>query len=266
MLNINSNYGADFAAKAAKSTNSQLNTAFERLSSGSRINFAKDDAAGQGIATRLSAEVKGLAMAARNAADAQSLVDTVDGALNETHTILLRMRELSLQTSNDTLTNSDRQHVDAEFQQLKSEIDRIANNTTWAGMSLLNGTEGSGDGYKSFSFQVGSGSNQKIDKEELYHNGTMLGLKDEFGDNFLSYQISDFGRNISGGQAQRCSLLKIISNIKPILILDEPCSALDTHISKIFNELLLSKTKNSILIVITHSKYQSDLFSSKFNL
>ena len=66
MLNINSNYGADFAAKAAKSTNSQLNTAFERLSSGSRINFAKDDAAGQGIATRLSAEVKGLAMAARS--------------------------------------------------------------------------------------------------------------------------------------------------------------------------------------------------------
>tara|TARA_B100000161_G_scaffold240926_1_gene193202 strand:- start:353 stop:691 length:339 start_codon:yes stop_codon:yes gene_type:complete len=110
------------------------------------------------------------------------------------------------------------------------------------------------------------GSNQKIDKEELYHNGTMLGLKDEFGDNFLNYQISDFGRNISGGQAQRCSLLKIISNIKPILILDEPSSALDIHTSKIFNELLLSKTKKSILIVITHSKSQSDLFSSKFNL
>ena len=110
------------------------------------------------------------------------------------------------------------------------------------------------------------GSNQKIDKEELYRNGTMLGLKEEFGDDFLNYQISDFGRNISGGQAQRCSLLKIISNIKPILILDEPSSALDFHTSMIFNELLLSKTKNSILIVITHSKYQSDLFSSKFNL
>jgi ABC-type bacteriocin/lantibiotic exporter with double-glycine peptidase domain len=94
----------------------------------------------------------------------------------------------------------------------------------------------------------------------------MLGLKEEFGEDFLNYQISDFGRNISGGQAQRCSLLKIISNIKPILILDEPSSALDFNTSMIFNELLLSKTKNSILIVITHSKYQSDLFSSKFNL
>ena len=110
------------------------------------------------------------------------------------------------------------------------------------------------------------GSDQKIDKEELYRNGTLLGLKDEFGENFLSYQISDYGRNISGGQAQRCSLLKVISNIKPILILDEPSSALDFHTSMIFNELLLSKTKNSILIVITHSKYQADLFSSKFNL
>jgi len=110
------------------------------------------------------------------------------------------------------------------------------------------------------------GSDQIIDKEELYRNGTLLGLKEEFGENFLNYQISDYGRNISGGQAQRCSLLKVISNIKPILILDEPSSALDFHTSMIFNELLLSKTKNSILIVITHSKYQADLFSSKFNL
>ena len=163
MLKINSNYSASFAANAAKNASKGLDSAMEKLSTGLRLNYAKDDAAGLSISVRLTAETEGLAMASRNAADAQSLVDTVDGALNETHTILLRMRELSLQTSNDTLTNSDRQHVDAEFQQLKSEIDRIANNTTWAGMSLLNGTEGSGDGYKSFSFHVGSGSNQKID-------------------------------------------------------------------------------------------------------
>ena len=163
MLNINSNYSASFAANAAKNASKGLDSAMEKLSTGLRLNYAKDDAAGLSISVRLTAETEGLAMASRNAADAQSLVDTVDGALNETHTILLRMRELSLQTSNDTLTNSDRQHVDAEFQQLKSEIDRIANNTTWAGMSLLNGTEGGGDGYKSFSFHVGSGSNQKID-------------------------------------------------------------------------------------------------------
>ena len=92
------------------------------------------------------------------------------------------------------------------------------------------------------------GNNEFINKEELYKNGIKLGLKEEFGSQFLDYKISDFGRNISGGQAQRCSLLKIISNIKPILIIDEPSSALDTNTSMIFNDLLLSKTKNSINI------------------
>ena len=108
MLNINTNYGAAFAAKAAKSTNNDLNTAFERLSSGSRINFAKDDAAGQGISVRLTAEIKGLDMASRNASDAQSMIDTADGAYQEVHSMLLRMREIAVQASNGTLNNADR--------------------------------------------------------------------------------------------------------------------------------------------------------------
>jgi ABC-type multidrug transport system fused ATPase/permease subunit len=110
------------------------------------------------------------------------------------------------------------------------------------------------------------GSNKEIRKNELYEIGVKLGLRNEFGENFLDYQISDFGRNISGGQAQRCSLLKTLSNIKPILILDEPSSALDKNTSMIFNELLLSRSKNSILIVITHSPWLSDLFPSIIDL
>ena len=185
LLNINSNYAASFASNATKSASKGLDSAVEKLSTGLRINYAKDDAAGLSISTRLTAETQGLAMASRNAADAQSLLDTVDGALKETHNVLLRMRELAVQTSSDTLTDSDRQHSDAEFQQLKSEIDRIANNTKWAGNSLLNGTEGAGDGYKSFSFQVGSGANQRIDIQinnmtaenmsEYYNSGWNMG-------------------------------------------------------------------------------------------
>ncbi len=110
------------------------------------------------------------------------------------------------------------------------------------------------------------GSNEVINRNELYANGVKLGLRDEFGSKFLEYKISDFGRNISGGQAQRCSLLKIISSIKPILILDEPSSSLDQKTSMIFNDLLLSKTKNSIVIVITHSEAQANLFPSRFEL
>ena len=110
------------------------------------------------------------------------------------------------------------------------------------------------------------GSNELINKQELYENGIKLGLKEEFGSQFLDYMISDFGRNISGGQAQRISLLKIISSVKPIIILDEPSSSLDLKTSMIFNDLLLSKTKNSIVIVITHSEVQSNLFPMRFKL
>ena len=120
----------------------------------------------------------------------------------------------------------------------------------------------SGSLYENIMF----GSNDEIDKELLFKNGEKLGLKDEFGDNFLDYYISDFGRNISGGQAQRCSLLKIASNIKPIIIIDEPSSALDQKTSMLFTELLISKAKDSILIVITHSKEQAALFPSKLYL
>ena len=181
MLNINTNYASAFASNAAKAASKGLDGAMEKLSSGSRINYAKDDAAGQAISTRLTAEMQGLQMASRNAADAQSLIDTAEGALQETHTVLLRMRELSVQSANGTLTNSDRQHLNAEFNQLKNEIDRIANNTSWAGNTLLNGTEGTGDGYKSFSFQVGEGANQVINIQINNMDSTNMSEHIEYG-------------------------------------------------------------------------------------
>jgi flagellin len=154
MLSINSNYASAFASNAANTASKGLDSAMEKLSTGSRINYAKDDAAGQAISTRLSAEIQGLAMASRNAADAQSLIDTAEGGMQETHNVLLRMRELAVQSANGTLTDADRQHTDAEFRQLTNEIDRISNNTKWAGQNLLNG--------QSFSFQVGEGAYQTI--------------------------------------------------------------------------------------------------------
>jgi len=139
MISINTNYGGLFASKAASQSQRTLDTAMERLSTGMRINYAKDDAAGQAISTRLTAEVEGLAMASRNAADAQSMIDTTEGALQETTNLLMRMRELAVQASNGTLEDSDRTALDAEFQALEAEIDRINNNTTWAGNSVFNG-------------------------------------------------------------------------------------------------------------------------------
>ena len=156
MVTINTNYAAAFAANAAKKTAGGLDSAMEKLSTGSRINYARDDAAGQAISTRLSAEIQGLAAASRNASDAQSLLDTADGALKETGEVLLRMRELAVQSANGTLTDTDRLSTDAEFQQLEAEIKRISDDTKFAGIALLDGTA------TALKFQIGEGANQTI--------------------------------------------------------------------------------------------------------
>ena len=140
MVTINSNYAASFAANAAKQTQGDLNSAMEKLSTGKRINFAKDDAAGSAIAMRIAAEVSGLGVASRNASDGQSLIDTADGALKETHASLLRMRELAVQAQNGTLTTADVTALGVEFDALEAEIDRIADTTTWGGLKILDGS------------------------------------------------------------------------------------------------------------------------------
>jgi flagellin len=151
MVNINSNYAATFATNAAKQTKSALDSAMERLSTGKRINYARDDAAGQAIATRLTAEIQGLSAASRNASDAQSMVDTADGALQETQTLLLRMRELAVQSSNGTLAAADRAALEKEASSLEAEITRIADTSSWAGQMLLDGSLSDG-----ITFQAGT--------------------------------------------------------------------------------------------------------------
>ena len=155
MVTVNSNYAASFAANAAKQTQSDLNSAMEKLSTGKRINFAKDDAAGSAIAMRIAAEVSGLAVASRNASDGQSLIDTADGALKETHSVLLRMRELAVQAQNGTLQSADVSALGVEFDALEAEIDRIATSTTWGGKAIIDGSFSTGS---EFNIEVGSAS------------------------------------------------------------------------------------------------------------
>ena len=184
MISINTNYGGIFAAKASSQSQLQIDQAMERLSTGKRINHARDDAAGQAIATRLSAEIEGLAMASRNVADGQSLVDTAEGALVETHALLLRMREIGVQAANGTLSSSDNAALDAEFQQLVAEIDRISDNTSWAGTKLLNG-DATGDYNTSatFTFQAGvnNATADRITVEVKNADSATLGVQDLTG-------------------------------------------------------------------------------------
>ena len=139
MLSINTNVGALTAARSSYSVNKSMETSMERLASGKRINSAADDAANLAISTRITAEIQGLKQSIKNAADAQSLLNVTEGALSEVHTILLRMRELAVQSSNDTVRDQDRDVLQMEVAQLEAEIQRISDDTTWSGMTLLAG-------------------------------------------------------------------------------------------------------------------------------
>ena len=139
-LQINTNVGALMASASASSANRSMETAMERLSTGKRINTAADDAAGMAISSRMESQIRGINQAIRNAADGQSLIDTTEGAHNEVTNILQRMRELSVQAANDTNVSSDRQNLQSEVSQLIVEIDRIANQSTWNGTKILDGS------------------------------------------------------------------------------------------------------------------------------
>ena len=141
-LAISTNTGALMAAASASSVNRDMESSMERLSTGKRINSAADDAAGVAIASRLTSEIRGINQAIRNAGDATAMLSTGEGALDEVVNILQRMRELSVQASNDTNSDTDRDNLDVEYQALLTEITRIESSTTWAGQMLLDGSGG----------------------------------------------------------------------------------------------------------------------------
>jgi len=149
-LFINTNLSSLNAQRQLTSTSNSLSRSFERLSSGLRINGAKDDAAGLSITTRFTAQIRGLNQAVRNSNDGISLAQTAEGALNETTNILQRMRELSVQAANDTNNDSDRASLQAEVDQLKNELDRIAETTNFNGNKILSGD------FLARDFQVGA--------------------------------------------------------------------------------------------------------------
>ena len=138
-LFINTNTAAINARRKLTGSTNALQRSFERLSSGLRINSARDDAAGLAITNRMTAQIRGLDQAVRNSNDGISLAQTAEGALNETTNLLQRIRELAVQSANDTNNPSDRQSLNEEVQQLVDEVDRIAQNTSFNGNKLLNG-------------------------------------------------------------------------------------------------------------------------------
>ena len=174
MLSINTNVGALKAADAAHSVNKSMETSMQRLSSGKRINSAVDDAAGLQISQRMTAEIRGLNQAARNAADGQSLLATAEGAMAEIHNILQRLREIAVEAASGTNAAADRNALQSEAQALENEIDRIKDDTTWAGIALTNETQDSGV----FTFHIGPDGSDTIKHTipSFFHQHTAIGL------------------------------------------------------------------------------------------
>ena len=155
-LTINTNVGSLNAQRNLANSQLDLNTSMQRLSSGLRINSAKDDAAGLAISDRMTSQIRGLNQAARNANDGISLAQTAEGAMQESTNILQRIRELSVQAANATNSAADRSALQAEVNQLKTEMNRIAQSTTFNGLKVLDGT------FVSQQFQVGPNANETI--------------------------------------------------------------------------------------------------------
>lgn len=180
-LRIATNVSSLTAQRHLRNTRRLLDQSLERLSSGYRINKAGDDAAGLAISEKLRAKVHGMVQAKRNANDGVSLIQVAEGGLNEVQNILVRLRELGVQSASDTIGKKERRYLNEEYSSLKEELDRIANSTEFNGTYLLDGTGGSLD------FQVNTGGNNLLgvdrisfDAFKLDVNADKLGL-DELG-------------------------------------------------------------------------------------
>ena len=212
MTVINTNVNALLTQSALKKNEQEMTIALERLSSGKRINSAKDDAAGMAIAQRMTSQIRGLDQAVRNAGDGISMVQTADGAVVEISNMLQRMRELAIQALNGSNTNTDISFLNKEFSQLQAELERVADNTEWNGMSILNGdagtTAGTGD---TVTFHAGANAGQTVtasfgDFETFFDTNTVAAADvDDSADTFTitghGYHTSDSVIYANGGAA-----------------------------------------------------------------
>jgi flagellin len=172
-MKINHNIQALNAYRNLSQTMNQTSKTLEKLSSGMRINRAADDAAGLAISEKMRSQIRGLDMAERNALDAISLIQTGEGALSETHSILQRMRELSVQAANGTLEDDDRGAIQKEIDQLTQEIDRIADTTQFNQKTLLDGAAGAALGVE---FQIGANNGETLTLALSPMNAESLGI------------------------------------------------------------------------------------------
>jgi len=232
-LRINTNVPSLSAQRSLRNTNEALSDNLSKLSSGKRIVKSADDAAGMAISSRLTAKIRGNYQAERNANDGISLVQTAEGGLNEAQNILSRMRELAIQAASDTIGSEERQLAEMEYQQIKSELDRISKVTEYNGTKLLDGTGGI------FDIQVGVQNNPfndriSFDSGRVNASIESLGLgetADEDG------EVSHAGVSILSKEAARESLDRVDSALNSVAKSRASLGAVQNRLQSTINNL-----------------------------
>lgn len=253
-LRINTNVSALNAQRTMSQTRLALDKSLEKLASGSRINHAGDDAAGLAISENLRAQIRGMRQAKRNAQDGVSLIQVSEGGLNEISNILIRLRELAIQSASDTIGDTERQFTDREYQALKQEVDRIANGTQFNGTPLLNGKAGI------FEIQVGTQNNPILDR--VVYNGersdASLDALKLGGESVATKQGAQLSLAVVDDALVRVNSIRadfgalqnrLQSTINNLAIADENLSAANSRIRDTdFAEEVSEMTKNNILM------------------
>lgn len=253
-LRINTNVASLSAQRALGNTNRALNSNFRKLSSGERITRAGDDAAGLAISERLKAQIRGIRQAGRNANDAISLIQTAEGGLSEISSIIIRLRELSIQSASDTVGKTERGFADIEFQQLKEEVDRIARSSEFNGLKILDGTGGIKE------FQIGTNNDPILDR--LRYDGTSTdatlgnlglsaeGISSKMGAQNSLQKLDNALVQISGVRANLGAIQnRLSSTVNNLAVSDENLSAANSRIRDVDVAAETAKlAKNSILV------------------
>ncbi|QDK37274.1 flagellin [Bdellovibrio sp. NC01] len=253
-MRINTNIAALNAQRNLVGTQRVVNDSMAKLASGSRINKAADDAAGLAISERLKAQIRSASQAQRNANDGISMIQTAEGGLNEVGNIIVRLRELAIQGSSDTVGETERGMLNKEVVQLRSEIDRIAKSTTWGTTKLLDGSA------PKFDFQVGINNNADTDRisfEAGAHSATLasLGLEgldfsSKEGSREALQKLDDAQTNVNGTRAYLGALQNRLTSTSDNLgVMHENLSAAnsrirDTDVAATSSEM----TRNNILM------------------
>ena len=224
-LRVMTNISSLAAQRSLGNTKMNLEKNLERLSSGSRINTAGDDAAGLAISEHLRAQIRGMKQAKRNAQDGVSMIQVSEGGLNEVTSILIRLRELAIQSASDTIGDKERSFTDREFQALKSEMDRIALSTNFNGTPLLNGKAGV------FEIQVGTGNNPLTDR--IVYDGQNADVTLE--------ALRMTGESVSSKQAAQLTLSVLDDAISQVSSVRSDLGAMQNRLQSTINNLAVNE-------------------------